>query len=307
MKTTTLFTALLICLATVSCSESEPNTNKKTQVAAIVNDDEITVHQLNAVLQTIGNTQSVDENGKTVEDKALEVLINQSLIIQDAKAQKLERDPAIMQAIESAKRKVLVDAYIQRNLSLTQEVNQQDVAKYYDEHPELFSNRKLFIYDAVNIVTTPGNTEQIQSIVRDAEDFQLLINELSKKALDYKIVSASKTSENIPRQLLDGLNKLTINDLGFFTLPTGVLVINLKQVIAEPISKEQAAPVIENLLKNERRSSAIEQKVNQLKAKSNIKFLGDFSVSSDSEKSTVDNKSVDDSSSHIEKGLQGLK
>jgi EpsD family peptidyl-prolyl cis-trans isomerase len=306
MKTTTLFTALLICISTVSCSDSEPNTNKKTQVAAIVNDDEITVHQLNAVLQTIGNSQSVDENGKTVEEKALEVLINQSLIIQDAKAQKLERDPAIMQAIESAKRKVLVDGYIQRNLSLTQDVNQQDIDNYYDEHPELFSNRKLFIYDAVNIVSTPRNTEQVQSIVKDAEDFQLLIDELTKKDFDYKIVSASKTSENIPRQLLDGLNKLSIGDLGFFTLPSGVLVINLKQVVAEPISKEQASQVIENLLSNERRSSVIEQKVNQLKSKSDIKLLGDFSESTINRPSSVSNESKDPSS-HIEKGLQGLK
>src|SRR5665647_764721 len=110
-----LMISLVLSMTLAACGGS--GEKGKTQVVARVNDQEITVHQLNQVLGMMGPEAAASpaEANKNV----LENIINQTVGVQAALKMKLDRDPAIMQAIESARESVLLNAYLERALQKT--------------------------------------------------------------------------------------------------------------------------------------------------------------------------------------------
>src|SRR5882724_11602299 len=73
-----------------------------TQVLAKVNGDEISVHQLNDRLSQVQIPTDVDATA--VRKQVLESLIDEQLLVQRAMADKVDRDPQVLQAIERTKR-----------------------------------------------------------------------------------------------------------------------------------------------------------------------------------------------------------
>ncbi|MDP0972048.1 SurA N-terminal domain-containing protein, partial [Klebsiella pneumoniae] len=76
--------------------------DKASQTAAKVNKEEITVHQINFVLQRQQGLkpEQAEEAGRQV----LERLVDQELAVQKAQELKLDRDPRVVQQVEAAKR-----------------------------------------------------------------------------------------------------------------------------------------------------------------------------------------------------------
>src|ERR1041384_5458963 len=83
-----------------------------SQVVAKVNETELTVHQVNFLLeQQRGLTP---ERFDLARKQTLERLIDQEVAIQKADELKITRDPRVMQQIEAARRDVIARAYFDR-------------------------------------------------------------------------------------------------------------------------------------------------------------------------------------------------
>ena len=91
-KATVLGVAMAIFL--IGCSD-DAETKKNSQVIAKVNDTELTVHQLNYELGLLG--QAAAKNVDKAAGQTLENMVNQQVVMQKAIADKLDRDPQIMQ------------------------------------------------------------------------------------------------------------------------------------------------------------------------------------------------------------------
>src|SRR5262245_59090914 len=76
-----------------------------TQVAAKVNDVEISQAQLQHVLQR--QPPVAPERAPAVARRVLDSLVDQELAAQSARKQGLDKDPRVVQSIEAAKREVL--------------------------------------------------------------------------------------------------------------------------------------------------------------------------------------------------------
>ena len=101
--------AVIIVLA--GCGDSDKK-KAATQVAAKVNREEISVHQINAVLSRAGNLSP--EQAKQAGADVLDKLIEQELLVQQSIEKKLDRDPKTMQALEAARRQILAQAYLEQ-------------------------------------------------------------------------------------------------------------------------------------------------------------------------------------------------
>ena len=87
----TIATLVVSALALSACGERPPEKKVATQVAAKVNAGEISVHQINYVLQ---RTPAIPQAQiETAKRKVLESLIDQELAVQQALEAKLERSP----------------------------------------------------------------------------------------------------------------------------------------------------------------------------------------------------------------------
>ena len=115
--------ALVVLLA--ACGGDDKK-KPASQVAAKVNREEISVHQINAVLSRAGRL-SPEQTEKASRD-VLEKLIDQELAVQKAIEKKVDRDPNVMQMIEAGRRQILAQAYLEY---LYSPVGQKLAAKHY--------------------------------------------------------------------------------------------------------------------------------------------------------------------------------
>ncbi len=274
----------LVVLATVflaGCGGEDGADDKKntSQVAAKVNGKEITVHQVNQALKGVrlpqGQMEKVSQ--QDIANKVLDNLISQEVILQEAEKMKLDRDPVVLSAIEAAKQKVLVDAYMARVLSKDASVEESKVRAYFDENDKLFSNRKVFTYTQVLIATPPEKQEELVEKVKELNDLEAFLNYLKENKQEYKIAYETKGSEKLSKPLLQPMYAIKPGDIGYLKLTDGLLVIKLNSVVDQPVAYEQAKPVIERFLFTQDRKETSAELVKNLREKAEVEYFGDFS------------------------------
>ena len=132
-----LISILTLSVLTIAgCSRSD-GSKPASQIAAKVNGDEITVHQLNDVLGRLGGAGAAAAPER-IRTAALERLVDQQLTIQKAKEAKIDRDAAVMAVVESNRRQILSQAYIDRVAATVPPPTAEEIHDYYIKNPELF-------------------------------------------------------------------------------------------------------------------------------------------------------------------------
>jgi len=310
-----LISALILFLTLAACGGS--GEKGKTQVVARVNGEEVTVHQLNQVLSTMG--PEAGANPAEANKSALESIINQTIGVQAALKMKLDRDPAIMQAIESTKRRVLLDAYLGRSLQKTAAPTPSEVHEYFSQHPELFANRRIYVFNQLTAKAGKESLSSLISKVAGVNQMSEFVAWLKEKGVDYNLVSDVKPSEQLPMAMLAHMQKLKIGDIGYLSATDGVVVMEVLQIIEKPLTEQQAQPLIERYLANQKQMVAAQKMLQEMRANAQVEYLGEFKSDTKPEQAVPPKAATQPPSvapekpqppkagaGYIEKGLKGL-
>ncbi|MCH8857730.1 MAG: peptidyl-prolyl cis-trans isomerase, EpsD family, partial [Proteobacteria bacterium] len=141
--------------------------DKASQTAAKVNKEEITVHQINFVLQRQQGLKP--EQAEAASRQVLERLIDQELAVQKAQEQKVDRDPRVVQQIEAAKREIIARAYAERVGETVTKPSAEEVSKYYNDKPALFKERRIYSLQELQIQAKPEQFEAIRAKLAGAK------------------------------------------------------------------------------------------------------------------------------------------
>jgi EpsD family peptidyl-prolyl cis-trans isomerase len=153
--------AIALTAATLLAACGGGGGDKATQTAAKVNKEEITVHQINFVLQRQPNLKP--EQAEAAGRQVLERLIDQELAVQQAEDQKLDRDPRVVQQVEAAKREILARAYVEQIGATAAKPTAEEVAKYYNDNPALFAERRVYNLQEIAIEAKPEQFEELRA------------------------------------------------------------------------------------------------------------------------------------------------
>ena len=74
--------------------------------------------------------------------QALDKVIDRELLVQQALHDGLDRDPRVVEAVEEARRKVLAEAWLDRQAA--QAPRKDEVRSFYSENPALFAERRIY-------------------------------------------------------------------------------------------------------------------------------------------------------------------
>ncbi len=316
-----LLPLILGAIVTVSgCGDKKKDTTEKggSQVAAKVNDTELTVHQVNFAMQSIPN---LDKNrAKEASLQIIRSLVDQEVIVQQAVKDKLDRDPMVMQAMDAARNQILAQAYMARKLGTPVEPTAAEVTAYYSQHPEFFSQRKVYRLQEIAIQAPKEKHETIRAQLAASKTLNEFGEWLKAQKYPVKASQGVKASEQLPPQLLPKLQSMPDGQAMVVTTPDGLLVLVLAGSQAQPVTEAQAKPAIEKLLQNQKRQDAAKHELDTLKAAAKIKYLGEFADAAKesvivkepapaAKAPAVNGKSVPENtnSDAISKGISGLK
>lgn len=247
-----------------------------TQVAAKVNKQEISVHQINFVLQRQPNLRPEQVGPAT--KRVLEGLIDQQLALEQAEEEKLDRNPQIVMAIEAARREILARAYADRRAEVATKPTAEEIKAYYASKPSLFAERRL--YNLVEF-TVEASQDQVAQIgprlaaARTPADMAALFKAAGVKFAGRNI---SQGPENLPFSLVERIAPMTVGQNNFSATPGGMNVLLLADARPAPLTEEQAAPAIEQFLLNERKSKLVADALKDLRSKASVQYMGQFAA-----------------------------
>jgi EpsD family peptidyl-prolyl cis-trans isomerase len=265
--------AVATAVLLVGCGDKK---DKASQTAAKVNKDEITVHQINFVLQQQRNLRP--EQTEAATKQILERLIDQQLALQKADEQKIDRDPRVVQQLEAARREIVARAYLEKVGEAAAKPTPEEIKKYYDDKPALFKDRRVYSIQEIAIEAKPEQVGELRDKLGAAKNINEFVDYL--KANDYRFSGnqAVRAAEQLPLNSLDTFAKMKDGQAMLVPAANGVQVIVLAGSRSQPVTEEQARPAIEQFILNERKRKLIEDDIKAMRASAKIEYVGKFTA-----------------------------
>lgn len=272
-----LLAALAITLTLTACGEKE---DKKvaTQVAAKVGKEEISVHQINQVLSRTNTGNATPAAVDKLRRDVLEKLIDQQLAVDQAMEAKINRSPEVVAMLESARREVLSRAYIQQITAALPKPTPEELKKYYVDHPALFSERRVYNLQEVQLPATAGRdtAETVSGMLGTGKPMEEVGAFLKGRDIKFGGGTATRTAEQIPLELLTKLHALKDGQSMVVANPQGFNVVRVAASQTAPVPEANALPRIDQFLANQRAAEAVGKAIKDLRAKTSITYMGDF-------------------------------
>lgn len=254
------------------CGAGESAT--ESQVAAVVNKDEITVHQVQHVLER--RLRTMRGQPEQAANSTLDVLVEEELAAQAARAEGLDHDPDVVQAMQLARREVLAKAYQDRLASKARPSTSDEVDSYYDNHPELFEQRRLYLLQETAVEATPEQAEELGGLVQSAVGADDLADRLRAKSFRFEVRQFVQAAESLPLGLLVPMARLSKGQSLLLRQPGRMRILTVLHVQLAPVDRRTAAAPIAAFLDTERRRRLVVEGMKELRRVAVIEYKGNF-------------------------------
>ncbi len=298
-----IFVFLLASMA--GCGKSAAPT---TQVAARVNTDEITLHQINYVLVRSPGISA--ENAPRAKREILNRLVEQQLARQQAIERKLDRSPDVMQAIEAARTEILARAYFEQIAAAQPKPSPEEALRYYAEHPELFAERRLFMLEEIALAPGQKVAEGLREQLGKSRSMQDVAAWLKGKDVKFTERRGVRAAEQIPLETLPRLQAMKEGQIQDISGAGPAYVVHMLASKAAPVDEAGAVPRIQQFLFNQRSTEAITKEMKQVREKANIEYAGEFAAAPADAEPATKAATADPASPKnpgLEKGIRGLR
>jgi EpsD family peptidyl-prolyl cis-trans isomerase len=246
-----------------------------SQVVAKVGDSEITISQLSQALHARG----VDNAGAAATREAVDSLINEQLLVDSALSNKLDRDPAVVQAMERARRQVLARAYVERMVYPTETISAAEQVEFYKKHPELFEHRKMFQVTTFSLKASDV-TDDLRHALASLQTADDIEKTLTARNVAHDTQALTRGTEQLPFEDLARFTAAKVGDLVFMQPHESHMAIMLIQGIHDsPIGVDRAQPIIQQYLVNTRNAHALEEHLKQARAAARISYFDTVTAS----------------------------
>lgn len=293
---------LLVSMGLAACGSGEKK--DASQVAAKVNGAEISVYQINQALsQTPGVTEA---NVGKARKEILDRLIVQQLAVAKATDAKLDRTPEVVMALDAARRDVLARAYMDKVAASAANVDKSDIRKYFDDHPDLFAQRRLYSLTDIAFKSDDKLIAPLKDMAAANKSMQDIAQYLKDNNAVFEAHNYNSAAEQLPLDLLPSIAKLSDGQTAVIPAGQVVHVINVIKSKQEPVTFEVASPQIQKYLAAERRQQLILAEIKSLKDTAKVEYLGEYSADKP-EAAPVAKPVAPAGALDVSKGIQGIK
>lgn len=277
--------AIFLAFSLAACGDKSETADTGTEtVAAKVNSVAITQAQLDHEVAKLPNLSP--EQAAQAANQVLRSLVDQEVLAQQAIAEKLEDDARVRLKLDSARRQILAQAYADRYTADVAQPSDEEIADYYAKHPELFSERRLYALQEINVQAGADNVDRIKQALGQAKNLGEFVQWLKDHGIPARVGQSSKSAEQLPMELLPRLHQLKDGQALTFTAAGALNVVVVANSQTQPLSLEQARPVIERYLHNASKRDKAAEQLKALKEKAKVEYLGAYAGAADVEPAT---------------------
>lgn len=291
---------MAVAISVAGCGDKKKD-REASQVAAKVNGDEITVHQINNELTRLGNV--APEQAKQAANQVLKALVEQQTLVQKALEDKMDRDPQVVQALDAARRQILAQSYIQKLTANVAKSTDAEIADYYQKNPAFFAERRVYRLQEVVVQTTPSNVETIKGELAKAKQLSDFIQWLKDQKIPARAVQSVKAAEQLPMDLVPRFAKMQNGQALNLMSGDKMNIFIVVDSQGQPRTLEQSKADIERYLTNARKREVAMAELKKLREKGKIEYLGTYS---DAGKDAAPAMPAPDQGA-VERGAAGLK
>lgn len=268
------FIALTVFAVLLSGCE-KPATPAKSETVATVAGEKISAAELNLALSRLGELN--EAQAAEAKGKLLQALVDQRLVAQAAQKAGLDKEPTVEITMAQASRQVLVEAYAERNFKDVAKPSETEIADYYNQHPELFSQRRIYRVQELELKADPSRLSEIEAKLKSAHSMGDFVNWLKEQGIEGKSAVAVRPAEEIPLPLLGRLSQMKDGQVTVFSARPGhVLIQQLLQSQLQPVSLEQSKSAIERALTAQKRKELMDADLKKLREAGKIEYTSGY-------------------------------
>jgi EpsD family peptidyl-prolyl cis-trans isomerase len=274
--------ALTIAALFAGCSKTElPSAPGAAEPAARVNDEVIATTEVDRAMEKLGDISG--DRKKQAAAKVLNAIIDQRLAVQAAVKDKLDQDEKVKRALEAAHRQVLAQAYLEHVAQAVPAPTEQEIKDYYGQHPELFSERRVYRLQELNIQAPADKHEEIRGKLTASKNLGEFAQYLKDQGLKFRAGESVKAAEQLPLEILPQLHKLKDGQAAVVPMNGTLTVLVVAASQTQVMSEEQAKPVITQFLENRKKQEAATGAIKKLKETAKIEYLGQYAETAEIE------------------------
>jgi EpsD family peptidyl-prolyl cis-trans isomerase len=256
---------LLIVMLMIPAGCERAVAERPSALVAKVNGTEISIHHVRTAAAPGSAAQ------------ALEKVIDRELLVQKAIAAKLDRDPKVVEAVETARRQILAQAYLDRSIASAAAGSSRDeVRAFYAENPALFAERRVYRLRELVVSAPAEMIDVLRAEAAKARELDEVAGWLRSRNAKYSVDALTQPAEQLPLSFLPQLARMKPGELAVFATPLGASVIQLVHAEDAPLTEQQAAPLIEQFLAGRKRLETAAAEVKRLRELATIEYLGEF-------------------------------
>jgi EpsD family peptidyl-prolyl cis-trans isomerase len=215
------------------------------------------------------NGVEISARHSSMTPQALEKIIDRELLVQKALEAGLDKDPAVAETIDNARRQVLAQAYVERLVTKIRapaaKPSREEVRAFYNDNPALFAERRIY---RVRELAVWAPAEAVP-----AGDLDEIVAALKARGVRYSLTTQTQPAEELPLAFLPKLSRMKAGEIAVFPVPTGATVMQLIHAEDAPLTAEQANALIEQFLAGRKRMEVAAAEVKKLREGARIEYV----------------------------------
>jgi EpsD family peptidyl-prolyl cis-trans isomerase len=267
----------VIALVSLSLALAACQKKAEGQVVAIVNGEEITLTELNAEIAELNLPPSADKN--MVRSRVLQRMIDRRLLVQAAKEQGLDRDPAYLTQERRMREQLLVNLFGKKTMDTVKVPDPVALDRYIAANPQAFAQRKRYRLEQLQI-DVPANPQRLKEL-ESAHSIADVATRLTAMGIAFQRGNGTLDTATVPPATLQRIQALPAGEP--FIVPSGGKLVISAIVGSEDVtlSTEQARQVAAQAMRNEELNKIGETRLKEAKAKAKIEYQPGFEVKED--------------------------
>jgi len=182
-----------------------------------------------------------------------------------------------MALLEANRRSILARTYVEKAaVAGTSAPTGEEVRKYFDAKPFLFSQRKVYALQEFTVPATPDQSKALIEKLKGVRTPNEYADVMKAAGVKFSTNQVTQPAEGLPMPIVEPLSKVGTGESLFMTARDGFKALLVLATKDQPVTFEQSKPSIEQFLTVERRREFAQKALKDMRAAAKIEYIGKF-------------------------------